>query len=127
MSYGYNVRLDVFKIANSDDGDDYVGGAQPTGTYIGTVDARIQEVAPSMFILQQGGNVLKTFRARVGDKNVPIREDDEVEIAYPTDHQYYRQRLVVVAASASSVRKSDSRYFRNLVLQRMERSWRNGV
>jgi len=100
--------------------DDDVGGAYPTGTILhNNIAARIDEEPTDTAFLQQGLETKKIFSAMFWGHNLTFREQDEVEIISPPNHEYYAKRFRVVSHTSTSNHPAQKR---NVHIAKLERS-----
>lgn len=117
MPAGLNCAVKFLRLVYLDDD---VGGAYPSGTVLhGWVDARIDEDMANTMFLQQGLETKKTFSAMFWGHNLSFREQDEVEIISPPNHEYYGKRFRVMSKTGSSNHPSQKR---NVWISKLERS-----
>lgn len=122
MIIGLNLKLNVFQITEL--ADDEVGGAVPTGTYVGWVWARLDEIPTSAILMSQGIENMQLIQAEIQHSAVPISENDQVEVIFPANHRFLNQRLKVREIRSSSMNPSDPRHFRAAMLARIIQSRR---
>ncbi len=100
--------------------DDEIGGAYPTGTTLHAfIDARIQEEPTKTEYLQQGLETRKIFSATFWGHLLTFREQDEVEVVSPPNHEYYGKRFRVVSHQSPNNHPAQKR---NIHLAKLERS-----
>lgn len=87
MPAGTNCKIRVWRLNYL---DDEVGGAYPSGTVLHeNLDARIEEELTETSFIQQGLQTQKTFSGLIWGHALQIREQDEIEVISPPNHQYY--------------------------------------
>lgn len=124
MTAGSNCRVDIYRIGWGT--DDLVGGAVTTGTLqYQNVYCRFQANPEEQLILQQGLETVRTYSAVIIPGTLDIRERDEVEVAQPTDHQYYGDRFRVVGMRFADFPPRDPRNYIMLQLTRSVRAHNN--
>lgn len=97
MPAGLTLAVKVIR-QDTSGGDDDVGGAVPTGTIIHLwVDGSIDPHIPKTDYSGQGLETIRTFDAMFWGNNLQIREQDEVEVVSPPNHQYFGKRFRVEA------------------------------
>lgn len=117
MNAGLNCSVDFIRFQYLDDD---VGGSYPSGTYLHrSIDARIQEEPTRTEFLQQGLETRKIFSAMFWGHNLQFREQDEVIIVSPPNHEYYNKRFRVVTHQSPNNHPSQKR---NYHLAKLERS-----
>lgn len=117
MSAGLNLGVKFIRQTYS---DDEVGGAYPTGTILhNNIQGRIDEEPADTSFLQQGLETEKVFSAMFWGHNLTFREQDEVEVISPPNHEYYGKRFRVVSKTTSSNHPAQKR---NVYLAKLERS-----
>ncbi len=124
MTAGYNLRINIWRTANSV--DDEVGGAVLT-EYLAyrNVTARISPAKPDMLLLQQGYETEKVFTCICRPASMKVLERDEIEIASPPNHRYIHDRFRVTGVQYVGLHPSDSRGYILLTMSRSERSHLN--
>lgn len=122
MTAGYNLHVAVWRIEN--DADDLIGGAQPTGTCLGTrIPARFTPARASMILAQQGIEAIKVWQVELPYK-VTLKEHDELQIVQPKRHRFYGKRFLVTEVTDSSMHPADSRAYQTVTVKRAERARR---
>lgn len=118
MTAGLNCEVKFLRLVYSS--DDEVGGAYPSGTLLHQgIQARIDEEPIRTDFLQQGLETVKIFSMMVWGHNLTMREQDEVEVVSPPNHQYYGKKFRVVSHTETSNHPSQKR---NVHLAKLERS-----
>jgi len=80
--------------------DDDVGGARPSGTVLHeSLDASLTEESADITFLQQGIQAKKAFSGMIWGHQLQIREDDDLEVISPPNHDYYGKRFTVKDAT----------------------------
>lgn len=117
MTAGMNVRGRIWRITTPTDDD--VGGAVVTGTVIyNNVWGRLGAQRASSLLLEQGIEVSGVWMLLVRPAVMMIRERDEYEVTFPTNHLEYGNRFRIVGVRATSMHPSDSRGFLELTMTR---------
>lgn len=117
MTAGLNLSVKFIRLVYTDDD---VGGSYPTGTILhNNIEARIDEEPTNTMLLQQGLETKKIFSAMFWGHNLIFREQDEVEVISPPNHEYYGKRFRVVAHTSPSNHPAQKR---NVHLAKLERS-----
>ena len=107
MKAGNNLRVKFIRMVYT---DDEVGGAYPTGTILHDgVEGRIDEEPTNTAFLQQGLETIKVFSAEFWGHQLTFREQDEVEVISPPNHEYFGKRFRVVSKTTSSNHPSQKR------------------
>ena len=121
MAAGQNVTFRVWRINNL--ADDYVGGANVSGTIAyESLMVRFQANPEDQLLLQQGLEVQRTFTALVTPPNLDIRERDEFELTLPYNHPYATKRFRITSVRYSDFNPGDARGYMLLNLVRSVRS-----
>ena len=101
MKAGSNLHVRFLRLVYS--ADDDVGGANPSGTVLHDwIEGRIDEDLADTRFLQQGLETIKTFSSMFWGHNLTFREQDEVEVVSPPNHEYFGKRFRVVSKTGSS-------------------------
>jgi len=101
MPAGFNLRLIIWRMSTN--ADDVVGGAVPTGTpYYTNVLGRMTALPPAESFTIPGIETDKVLFVRVVPGTLVIRENDQMEITYPTVHPFYGQRFRILGVTPSS-------------------------
>lgn len=117
MVAGMNLHVRFLRLVYT---DDEVGGAYPTGTILHDwIEGRIEEEPANTMFLQQGLETKKIFSASFWGHNLSFREQDEVEVISPPNHEYFGKRFRVVSKTGSSNHPSQKR---NMWIAKLERS-----
>lgn len=117
MPAGLNCSVDIIRFTYT---DDEVGGAYPTGTILHhSISARIDEDPANTLLLQQGLETKKLFSAMIWGHNLSFREQDEVEVVSPPNHEYFGKRFRVISKITSSNHPAQKR---NVFIVKLERS-----
>ena len=118
MAAGLNCSVQFIRLVSG--ADDDVGGSTPTGTVLhSNIQARIDEEPTDTAFLQQGLETKKIFSAMFWGNNLTFREQDEVEVTSPPNHEYYGKRFRVVTHISTSNHPAQKR---NVHLAKLERS-----
>lgn len=116
---GLNLQLQVIRI--TDQADDSIGGAQPSGTVIYPIAyGRFQARKPTQAILEQGLVAIAIFTAVISPGNMDIHFNDQILVTGPTQSPYYNERFVVIGRQGSGM--TDIRRFIILTLRRVEQA-----
>lgn len=100
MPAGTNCRVRVFRLVYADDD---VGGSVATGTTIHeSLEARIEQDLIDSGFYQQGLETKKTFSGMLWGHQLQVREQDEIEVVSPPNHDYYGKKFRVVEARYDS-------------------------
>lgn len=122
MPAGLNLLCQVIRI--TDQADDSIGGAQPSGTVLyPKVYARIEARKPTQAILEQGLAVPTIYTMVVSPGNLDIHFNDQIEVTFPPRSYYYGKRFIVIGLQRSGM--TDIRQFQILTLRRIEQANRN--
>lgn len=114
---GLNLRLEVIRI--TDQADDPIGGAQPSGTVLyPLVYGRLQAKKPTQAILEQGLVTPTIFTCVISPGNLDIRFNDQIQVTFPQQSYYYNKRFIVIGLQRSGM--TDVRQFQILTLRRIE-------
>lgn len=106
MTAGLNVKVDIYQPTYGS--DDRVGGANVALTKAySSISARFSPRRPSQLMLEQGLEVDRVYDLLLQGHGVLLRERDEVQLVWPTDHAHYGHRYRVTGVQESSRR---SRY-----------------
>jgi hypothetical protein len=117
MTAGMNAH---FRFTRLIYGDDEVGGAYPSGTLLyDNILGRLDEDPTNTMYLQQGLETVKTFSAMFWGSYLLFREQDEVEVTSPPNHEYYGQKFRVVDRITSSNHPAQKR---NVWIAKLTRS-----
>ena len=118
---GTNIRVDIWR--NTENADNYAGGAQPTGTVVySNVPARMQGTPPEQLLLQQGLETPRMFRMTLYPGTMDIRENDEVQIVEPFDHPHHDKIFAVDGVRYADFNPRDPRNYMILELSRSVRA-----
>ncbi len=119
MVSGLNVFVNIYRMTQQP--DDIVGGSVLTGTLqYEYVQTRLQASPVNQVLLQQGLETTDTFTAIIYRNYLDIRERDELEVVYPTEHIYYNKRFRIVGVRYSDFAPNDRRGYMLLSLSRSE-------
>lgn len=124
MTAGLNLLCNVVRI--TDQPDDIVGGAQPSGTVqYANVPGRISARRPTQVILEQGLMVKEIFTCVLTPGSLVVNDNDQVQVVYPPTSPYYGLYFRVIGVQHSSM--TDSRGYLVLNLRRIEQAPSNVV
>jgi hypothetical protein len=119
MTAGMNLQVRFTRLVYNFTDDDN-GGANPTGTVLyDNIAGRIDEEPTNTAFLQQGLETKKIFSAMFWGHYLLFREQDEVEVISPPNHEYYGQKFRVVDRISSSNHPAQKR---NVWIAKLERS-----
>ena len=106
------------------EGDDDVGGSQPSGTVLQeNVSLRIHSLKPTQPLLEQGVESLNLFTGVIANYTVDILNNHEIEITAPANSSPYGKFFRVIGdPERASTHPSDSRGFLMVSLRRVEKS-----
>jgi len=117
MTAGLNCKVQFIRLVYNDDD---VGGSYPTGTILyDNIEGRIDEEPTNTAFLQQGLETIKIFSAMFWGHQLLFREQDEVEVVSPPNHEYFGQRFRVVDRITSSNHPAQKR---NVWIAKLTRS-----
>lgn len=105
-------------------GDDEIGGAQPSGTVIyENVSCRVQSLKPTQAIREQGIIGIDLFVGLVHPHTLDIENNNELEITAPANSPYYGKVFRIQGdPQRTSTSASDSRGYLLVNLKRVEKS-----
>lgn len=119
MAAGVNLVVSVWTFGYPV--DDSIGGAQPTGTVsYENIMARYEPVPPTIPLLEQGVETVKLFNFFVSRADIHIKENDELQIKAPLNHEYAGQFFRVVSVRPAGFHPSDNRGSIKLITRRRE-------
>jgi hypothetical protein len=119
MSAGNNIVATIWTFDYPS--DDYVGGAQPTGTMAyQNISCRYEPLPPTIPLLEQGVETVKLFNFFINRADIVIKENDEVQINLPVNHMYANQYFRIISVQKTGFHPSDSRGFLRLITKRRE-------
>lgn len=123
MTAGLNIKATFWRIvANNDE----VGGAVLTGSAVyQNIPVRIQANMPEQLLLQQGLSTPRLYTVTAYPASMDIRERDEMEITFPSNHKYVNDRFRIVGVNETNFHPSDGRGYLLLSVMREERSHAN--
>ena len=114
---GMNCKVNILGLLTA---DDEIGGAYSTGTILYShVDARIDEEPTRTDYLQQGLETKKIFSGMLWGHNLVFREQQEVQVVSPPNHEYIGKRFRIVDKTGTSNHPSQKR---NVWICKFERS-----
>ena len=117
MPAGLNCSVNIIGLIYS---DDEVGGAYPTGVVLHqSISARIDEDPTNTMFLQQGLETKKIFSGMLWGHNLVFKEQDELEIVSPLNHEYIGKRFRILSKNSSSNHPAQKR---NVFIVKLERS-----
>ena len=118
MPTGLNCLVDIIRLVYGN--DDEVGGAYPTGTVLHhSITARIDEEPTNTMFLQQGLETKKIFSGMFWGHELAFREQDEVEVVSPPNHEYFGKRVRILSKNSSANHPAEKR---NVFIVKLERS-----
>lgn len=119
MTAGLNQVARIYRYDYEE--DDYVGGANPTGTMLyENISVRIEPVAPTMALLEQGLETVKLFRTLLAYPAVGVKENDEVEVFLPRNSIYFNQRFRIISVEHPSMSPSGIRGYLRVTMRRRD-------
>jgi len=125
MPAGLNLVGDVWEFYyDLGEGDDDVGGAQPSGTvsYSG-IQLRLQTMKPTQPLLEQGIESVGMFVASIYPHTAPIKYNNEIEIKLPANSPHYGSFFRIMGEpQRMSMSPSDSRGYLIVNVQRVEKN-----
>ena len=108
------------------EGDDAVGGAQPSGTTTvlqDNIQLRIAAAKPTQAILEQGVETDSLYTGFIGNHTVDILNNHEIEVTAPANSPYFGLRFRILGdPQRASVGASDSRGFLLVMMKRVTKS-----
>jgi len=117
MTAGLNIKVNVWRMVQQT--DDEIGGAMLSGTLVfNNLPARIETNRPSVLLLDQGLDVDESFQMIFHP--CAVRERDEIEVSWPSQHRFYQKRMRVVALQNTSMNPLDSRDYMSVTLRRKD-------
>lgn len=123
MPAGLNCLVNIIRLTTT---DDEVGGAYSTGTILyNSIDARIDEEPTRTEFLQQGLETVKIFSGMFWGHNLVFREQDQINVVSPPNHEYYGQRFRIVDKAGSSNHPAQKRNVWIVKLTRSQQSHGN--
>ena len=123
MTAGLNLQLDIIRI--TDQADDTIGGAQPSGTVIyHKAFGRIKSQKPTQMLLEQGLEMPTIFTCVLQPGTLDVQQNDQVQCTYPSTSPHYNHRFIVIGVQHSSMTDSP-RAFTVLTLRRFEKAHGN--
>lgn len=122
---GLNRVCEVIRFTN--DEDDSVGGATPTGTVVYQgLGLRIKSEEPTLVLLEQGLQTPTMFSAHLFPGLITIEHNDQIRITAPTNDFFYNKKFRVMGIQRSSNISQDRNFIR-ITLKRWEESVSNAV
>lgn len=122
MTAGLNLLCNVVRI--TDQADDAIGGAQPSGTVVyERVPCRITARKSTQVLLEQGLETPTIFTAILSPASMDIDNNDQIEVIWPQQSFHYGHRFIVVSVSHPSM--SDGRGYLVCSLRRFEKAHSN--
>lgn len=123
MTAGMNLVLQIIRI--TDQADDNVGGAMPSGTVLYPhVYGRIATRKPTQALLEQGLETPTLFTVIVvppnGVVNMDVEPNDQFEVIAPATSFYSGRRFVIIGVRHSSM--TDNRSYLVLIARRFEKA-----
>lgn len=123
MPAGLNCLVNIIRLTTT---DDEVGGAYSTGTILYSgITARIDEEPTRTEFLQQGLETVKIFSGMFWGHNLVFREQDQIDVVSPPNHEYYGQRFRIVDKAGSSNHPAQKRNVWIVKLTRSQQSHGN--
>ena len=125
MTAGLNLVVRVWDYKyNLGEGDDSVGGSQPSGTVLhNQIDARIQSQKPTQALLEQGLEDISMFVGLLTPHTLLVTNNNQLEVTAPANSPYYNEFFRVVGnPQRTSMGASDSRGYLLVNLKRVEKS-----
>lgn len=125
MVAGLNLIARIWNYSyNLGEGDDSIGGAQPSGTAsYQDVTMRIQSLKPTYPLLEQGVETIEIFTGLIHPHTIDVKNNNEIEITAPANSPWYGERFRVKGSPRrTSTGASDSRGYLLVNLQRIESS-----
>ncbi len=118
MTAGSNCAFRFIRLVYTEDDD--VGGSNPSGTVLHDwVEGRLDEDEAATAFFQQGLETKKTFSAMFWGHNLTFREQDEVELVSPPNHEYFGKRFRILSKTGSSNHPAQKR---NVWIAKLERA-----
>ncbi len=124
MPAGFNLNVDFIRLTYGNDDD--VGGSIPSGTTLhSNIMGRIDELEADSSFYQQGIETKKIFSAMFWGHNLTFREQDELDVVSPPNHEYYGQRFRVLSKTGSSNHPAQKRNVWVCKLERSQKAHKN--
>lgn len=118
MPAGLNLFCDFIRMVYTDDD---VGGAYPTGTILqSNIYGRIEEEVANTHFLQQGLETVKIFSGVFWGSNLLLREQDEVQVVSPPNHEYFGKRFRVLYRGMNSNHPANKQNYITVKLTRSQ-------
>lgn len=122
MTAGLDLLCKIVRI--TDQPDDAIGGAQPSGTVVyENVPCRLTSRKPTQVLLEQGLETPTLFTAIIVPQTLDVDQNDQIEITWPQQSFHYGHRFVILGIRIPSM--SDGRGFLVLTLRRFEKAHSN--
>jgi len=125
MVAGLNLIGKVYDFKyNLGEGDDEVGGSQPSGTVLQDgVQLRIASQKPTRALLEQGVESIDLYTGVIANYTIDILNNQEIEVTAPSNSPYYGKFFRILGdPQRSSTSPSDSRGFLMVTMRRVEKS-----
>ena len=117
MTVGLNIKVTVWRIMQQP--DDEIGGANMSEYRVfENLPARIESNRPNTLLLDQGLDVDESFQMIFHP--CAVRERDEIEVVWPSQHRFYQKRMRISALQNTSMNPLDSRDFMSVTLRRKD-------
>jgi len=124
LTAGNNVGIRVWHLVNIS--DDAVGGSVPSGTVLYQhAHARVQQLKPTMPLLEQGIETTKLYSFAIDSRDLTIQEPDIIEITSPVTHFDYGKRYRTLAVQRQSFAPNDRRQYLIVTASRIEQAHAN--
>ena len=118
MPAGLNLFCDFIRLIYTDDD---VGGAYPTGTILqSNISGRIEEDQVTTEFLQQGLETVNIFSGIFWGNNLLLREQDEIQVVSPPNHEYFGKRFRVLHRGTNSNHPSNKQNYITVKLTRSQ-------
>lgn len=126
MTAGMNLVFRLWRI--TDQADDPVGGAQPSGTVLYPyIYGRLGTRKPTQALLEQGLETPTLFTATMAPPNgildMDVQPNDQFEVISPLNSFYYGRRFVIIGIRHSSM--MDGRAYLVVIARRFEKAHSN--
>jgi len=125
MSAGLYLTGRIWRFT-SNNNDDSVGGANPSGTIVyNNVYARIEAEQPTLALLEQGLETPTIFTGILSPGNIILHHNDQLEITSPALSPYINERFRIIGVQPSSM--IDARSFIVVTLRRLVEAHTNAL
>ena len=119
MPAGYNQIARIYRYTYP--ADDTIGGSVPSGTVLyDNLLVRVAPIEPTMALLEQGLETTKLYKTAITYRAKNVKENDELEIYYPSESWYYNQKFRIISVQHPSLRPNDPRSQVILVMRRRD-------